>query len=55
MNFVPRRTKDEEDLKVIKPTVSAITMEDVVPITVSDASRLAPEEIYERPKKKRKA
>jgi U3 small nucleolar RNA-associated protein MPP10 len=45
--YTPRKTKDEIEVKTVQPNVPAITMEEVTPVTVSDAQRLAPEEIYD--------
>lgn len=50
-SFTPRKTKEEAGVE-LKTAQPAIAVEDITPISVSDASRLAPEEIYE---KKRKA
>eukprot|EP01127_Copromyxa_protea_P022284 TRINITY_DN7926_c0_g4_i1.p1 TRINITY_DN7926_c0_g4~~TRINITY_DN7926_c0_g4_i1.p1 ORF type:complete len:749 (-),score=319.80 TRINITY_DN7926_c0_g4_i1:29-2275(-) len=49
-SFTPRKTKEEESVSItsLQP---AIAVEDVTPISVSDASRLAPEEIYQKRKK----
>lgn len=49
-SFTPRKTKEETGVE-IKTVQPAITVEDITPISVSDASRLAPEEIYEKKKK----
>jgi len=45
-NFTPKPPKAE---LVIKPNVSAITMEEITPIGVSSSDILAPGEIYKKP------
>ena len=49
-HYTPRMMKDSKlDVKMVKPSAPAIRMEEVTPITVSDATQLAPEEIFEKP------
>jgi U3 small nucleolar RNA-associated protein MPP10 len=47
--FAPTKVRDEIEIKKIKD-VAAIQMEEILPVAVSDAQRLAPEEIYEKDK-----
>lgn len=44
-SFTPRKTKEETGVE-IKSLQPAIAVEDVTPLAVSDADRLAPEEIF---------
>eukprot|EP01126_Amoeba_proteus_P039670 TRINITY_DN4198_c0_g3_i2.p1 TRINITY_DN4198_c0_g3~~TRINITY_DN4198_c0_g3_i2.p1 ORF type:complete len:218 (+),score=72.76 TRINITY_DN4198_c0_g3_i2:177-830(+) len=48
-NYTPLKVMSEVDIKQVKPNISSLTMEEVTPIAVSNTSRLAPEEIYQKP------
>ncbi|CAI5717551.1 unnamed protein product [Peronospora destructor] len=51
-HFTPKPAVQELQ---VKPAVPAIAMEEVVPISVSDANLKAPEEVYEKKRKRGKA